>query len=116
MEKLDDRIAKALAEEDRAGMQALEERAFVVEALGLFEGRNAWIAVVTMVAQVAMFAVAVWCGWQFFAATEVLAALKWGLSAATLMILSAVVKMALLPMMQTNRILRALRGLERALT
>ena len=36
-----------------------------------------------MLAQTVMFLVSVWCLWQFFAATEVLAAVKWGLSGAT---------------------------------
>ncbi|WP_284163269.1 DUF6768 family protein [Frigidibacter sp. SD6-1] len=106
------RMTELLGEEDRALTAEFEERPFVAEAFGLFSGRNGWVAAVTMASQIAMFLAAVWCGWHFFRETDLLAALKWGLSGATLLILATVVKMALLPMMQANRILRALRALE----
>ena len=51
-------------------------------------------------------------GWQFYTATETLPALKWGLSAATLAIVAVQLKMALMPVLQANRVLLALRRLE----
>jgi hypothetical protein len=65
-----------------------------------------------MVVQSVMLLAAVWAGWQFYAATEVLAAVKWGLSAATLAILATVIKLSMVPQMQANRVLLALRRLE----
>ncbi|MBX9643648.1 MAG: hypothetical protein K2W91_06060 [Novosphingobium sp.] len=57
-----------------------------------------------MIAQLAMFIAAVWAGSHFFAATDSLAALKWGLSAAVLLLMSLMVKLALWPVIHFNRL------------
>ena len=62
--------------------------------------------------QTALFGGALWAGWHFYAATEVLAAVKWGLSAAVLAIVATQLKMALMPVLQANRVLLAIRRLE----
>jgi len=49
-------------------------------------------------------------------ASDVLLALKWGLSAAVLAVLATQLKMALMPQMQADRVLRALRRVELRLT
>ena len=113
MDKLDRMIAEALREEDRALMEGLEEPGFLPLFFSTLQGRQGWIVWVLMVVQTAMFLGAVWAGWQFYAATEMLAALKWGLSAAVLMVLATQIKMmTLFPQMQANRILLALRRVE----
>lgn len=112
MDKYDRMIAEALSAEDKALLAEMQEPDFIAQALGLMRGRNGWVAMVMLAVQTVMFLAAIWAGWQFYAATEVLAALKWGLSAAVLAILATQLKMALVPQMQAERVLRALRRLE----
>lgn len=60
----------------------------------------------------ATFIGALWTGWEFFRAPDVLTALHWGLPSAVLLIVSLMIKLALWPVMQTNRLLAALKRLE----
>jgi len=112
MDKYDQMIADALTTQDRALLSEMQEPNFFVQALGLMRGRNGWVAMVMLVVQTVMFVAAVWAGWRFYMATEVLVALKWGLSAAVLALMATQLKMALVPQMQADRVLRALRRLE----
>lgn len=112
MDKLDKMITEALRDEDQLIVDALEEPGFFELVFSTFRGPQGWVSVLLMVVQTAMFLAAVWAGWHFYTATEQLAALKWGLSAATLAILATQIKMALVPQMQANRVLRALRRVE----
>ena len=105
---LDRMIAEALAEDDTA----MPDPGYFSLAFSIFRGRTAWTNWVVMAVQVVMFLAAVWAGWHFYAATEAVAALKWGLSAATLAIVATQLKMALMPVMQANRVLLAVRKLE----
>jgi hypothetical protein len=113
MDDLDRRIAQALTESDP--LDAPGEPGFYALAFSTFRGPQGWVAWVLMAVQTVMFLAAFWAGWHFFAATEVLGALKWGLSAATLAILATQIKLSLVPHMQANRVILALRRLELAL-
>lgn len=112
MDKLDHMIAEALRDEDRALVEALEEPGFYELVFSTFRGPQGWVSMVLMAVQTVMFLAAIWAGWHFYSATDLLAALKWGLSAATLMILATLLKTMLMPQMQANRVLRALRRVE----
>jgi len=112
MDKLDRMIADALREEDRALTQGLEEPGFYRLAFSTLTGPQGWVSWVLLTVQTVMFFTAVWAGWHFYTATEVLPALKWGLSAAVLAVLATQLKMALVPQMQANRVLLALRRVE----
>lgn len=105
-------IAEALNEEDRELLESMDEPGFFALGLGQFRGKLGWVTWVLMLVQTAMFVAAIWCGWWFYSATEPLAALKWGLTAAVLAIVATQLKMALMPQMQADRVLRALRRLE----
>lgn len=112
MDELDRRIAEALQDDDLGLPANAPEPGFYPLAFSLFRGPQGWVALVMMVVQTAMFVAAVWAGWQFYAAAEVLDALKWGLSAATLAIVATQIKLSLMPQMQANRVILALRRLE----
>lgn len=112
MDELDRRIAAALAEDDLGLPENAQEPGFYALAFSTLRGPQAWVSWVLMIVQTVMFLFAVWAGWHFFVATEVLPALKWGLSAATLAIMATQLKMALVPHMQANRVILALRRLE----
>ncbi len=112
MDELDRRIAAALADNDLGLPEDASEPGFFALAFSTMRGPQGWVTWVLMVVQTVMFLVAVWAGWHFYTATDVLAAIKWGLSAATLAILATQIKMALMPQMQANRVILAIRRLE----
>lgn len=112
MNKLDRMIEEALAEEDRTIVAETQELGYFALALGLFSGRMGWVSWVVMVVQLALFAVAIWAGWHFFTASDTLLALKWGLSSATVALMSLMMKLSLMPVMQADRVIREMKRLE----
>lgn len=112
MDRIDEMIAEALSEEDREIVEATAERGWFRLGADQFRGKLGWITWVVMIVQTAMFIAAVWAGWHFFNATEVLAAVKWGISAGTLVIAALSMKLSLMPQIQADRVLRELRRLE----
>jgi hypothetical protein len=65
-----------------------------------------------MVAQTLLFLTGAWAAWHFFQAADPVSQLRWGLPAATLLILATILKMSLVPRMETNQIIRELKRLE----
>ncbi|MBV7410529.1 DUF6768 family protein [Maritimibacter sp. DP1N21-5] len=112
MNKLDRMIEEALSEEDRAILEATAEQGWFQQSFGLFTGRNGWVAWVLMAAQTALFVAGAWCAVEFYAATEVLSALRWGMTGAVLLIVATSLKLSLMPQIQADRVLRELRRLE----
>lgn len=114
MTEHDKTIDAAIAAEERALLQSIgEEPPYMQQLMSIFSsGRTAWINVVMLIAQTAMFIAAVWAGWHFFEATDTLIALKWGLSASVLMIMSLMIKLALWPVIHFNRMGERLSRLE----
>jgi len=112
MEKLDRMIAEALAQEDREILEATNARGVFAELAGQFTGHNAWVKWVSYL-YIAVFVVLfVWAAWQFFAATEALLALKWGVGAVLAMLIVAVLKIYLLTEIQTDRVIRELKRVQ----
>ncbi|MFV2038102.1 MAG: DUF6768 family protein [Paracoccaceae bacterium] len=112
MEKIDAMIKEALEAEDSSIWAETEELGYFASAFGLFRGKAAWVNWVIMLAQGGLFLVAVWFAVEFFAATDVVAALKWGISGAVLMLTAFSMKMSLMIPMQTNRVIRELKRVE----
>ena len=112
MDKLDGLIAQGLENGDKQILERTRELGYFQQALGLFSGRNGWINWIIILLQALMFFVAIWSGWHFFQATEMLSALKWGLSSATLLLMAGTLKFTLTPVMQANRIIRELKRVE----
>jgi hypothetical protein len=106
-------IDAALGAEERALLRSIgEEPSHVQQAIGLFEGRNGWVNVVLMVTQAVLFAAGLWAGWRFFVAETAMDAIHWGLPAAVALIMALMIKIALYPVMQTQRLLREIKRLE----
>jgi hypothetical protein len=106
-------IDEAMDAEERELLRRIsEEPGYLQQAIGIFEGRTGWVNLVLMIAQGAAFVVGAWAAWNFFNANDVLTALRWGLPAATLLLMSLVMKMALWPTIQANRIIRELKRME----
>lgn len=113
MQDIDRMIEEALDGEEQAMFRETAiEPGFFSQTFGLFGGRAGWVNLVLMVAQAAAFFVGAWAAWRFFQADSALSALHWGLPAAVLVLGSLVMKMALVPVMHANRVLRELKRLE----
>ena len=113
MTEPDRMIDEALAAEERALLAAIgEDKGFVGQALGLFDGPDSWVNRLLMVVQAMAFLASLWAGWRFFAADDVLTALRFGLPAATLLLMALVIKLSLTPVMQANRVIREIKRLE----
>ena len=112
MTKLDDLIEEALSVEDRDILDATAEQGWFELGLSQFSGRLGWVTWLIMVLQVTMFLIGFWCAYQFYNSTEMLSALKWGISGAVMMLMGIILKMSLVPQMHADRILRELKRLE----
>jgi hypothetical protein len=113
MRNLDEMIEEALDAEERELLRSIgEEPGFFSQAFGVFGGPAGWVNVFLMVVQGALFIAGVWAAWQFFEAADALTALRFGLPAAVLLLTALVIKMALVPAIQTNRVIRELKLLE----
>lgn len=110
---IDRMIEEALEGEEQALFRKTAgEPGFFGQALSVFDGRAGWANAVLMAAQTAAFVVGVWAAWRFFQADTPLSALHWGLPASVLILGSLVMKMALVPVVQANRMMRELKRLE----
>lgn len=112
MDKLDKLIEQALSDEDRRILEDTRELGFFELGLSQFRGKLGWVTWAITILQTVMFLVSVWFAIRFFAAEDVLMALKWGLPAAVLMLGGFVLKLSLMPQMQADRVLRELKRVE----
>jgi hypothetical protein len=111
MSKLDQLIAEALAEEARETGEPVEP-AFLGQALGLFRGRNAWVWTLTAVFQTLFFVIGIWAAWQFFTTSDLLMALRYGISSAVLILMATAMKFSMMPVIEANRVIREIRRAE----
>ncbi|WP_260483712.1 DUF6768 family protein [Sphingomicrobium flavum] len=100
------------AEERELLAQMGEEPGWFSQIFGLFTGKIGWTNIVLAITQAVMFIAGIWAAVHFFNATEPLEALRWGLPAAVLMILAAVIKLSMLPVVYVNRVLREVKLLQ----
>lgn len=113
MSNLGPSIDEAIAQEEQELLQTLsEEPGYFSQMSALFDSQGSWINYVLMTAQIMLFAIGAYAGWRFFGTTDALSALHWGLPAATLLLMSLMIKLALWPVVQANRILRAVKRVE----
>lgn len=113
MRDLDQMIDEALDAEERELLRSIgDEPGYIEQAMGIFSGRLGWVSVVLMIVQGAAFVGGAWAAWNFFATDDALTALRWGLPAAVLLLMSLTIKMALWPTIQTNRLMRELKRIE----
>lgn len=110
MPDLERMIDQAIHEEERELLRRMgEEPGFVDQAFGIFGGSTGWVNTYLIVVQTLLFVAGVWAAWSFFAAEDAVSQLRWGLPAAVLLLMAVMIKMAVWPTVQTNRILRELK-------
>ena len=112
MSTLDDTITASLNDRDREAFARTEELGWFALGLSQFTGKLGWVTWVVMATQVTMFVIGAWCAVQFFAAQDVLMALKWGLPSAVLILGALAMKLSLMPQIQAARILREIKRVE----
>lgn len=113
MTEIDKTLDEALRAEEADLLRRIgEEPGYLNQAMSVFEGRMGWVSTVLMITQAVAFVAGAWAAWNFFQATDVLAALRWGLPSSVLLIMSVMIKMSMWPTIQTNRVLRELKRME----
>ncbi len=112
MTRLDDLIRDALEGEDQVILDETRELGWFELGLAQFRGKLGWVTWVLMIVQSTLFIIGVWCAVRFFQATEVLPALKWGLSGAVLWITATSLELSLMPQLQADRVIRELKRLQ----
>ena len=113
MRDVDSLIEEALGREEREILDRIgAEPGFFGLALGLFSGKLGWVNALLMIVQGALFLGGAYAAWMFFAADETVSQLRWGLPSAVLLILATMIKMALWPNIQTDRLMRELKRIE----
>ena len=112
MQDIDRKIDAALDAEERELLHSLDEQGFFSLAVGVFSGPSGWMSMVMMFWQAIMFIAGVYAAWHFFAATDPVSQLRWGLPAMLLLIFAGMLKMALIPRMESNRLMRELKRIE----
>ncbi len=113
MHDSDQMLDEAIAAEERELLRMIgEEPGYLRQALGIFDGSTGWVNLVLMIVQGAAFVAGAWAAWNFFTADNVLLALRWGLPAATLLLMSLIIKTALWPTIQANRVIREIKRIE----
>lgn len=113
MRNIDDLIDRAVDEEERELLRSIgEEPGFFGQVFRIFRGPIGWVWIIMMIVQAALFLAGAWAGWRFFEATDALTALRWGLPATVLLISALIIKLSMVPTMETNRLLRELKRVE----
>ena len=113
MHKADEDIDAAIAAEEQELLRQIDREPSYFRQLGsIFQGGAAWVNYVMMIAQTGLFIAGVFAGWRFYEATDPVSALQWGLPSAVMLVMSLMIKLALWPVLQTNRVLLALKRLE----
>ena len=110
--KIDDLIREALEGRDRALLGETEELGYFALGLKQFGGKLGWVTWVIMIVQALFFIAGVWCFVEFYQTSELMPALKWGLSGAVALIFSLQLKLSLAPQMQADRVIRQLKRIE----
>ena len=113
MSDIDKLIDDALDAEERDLMHRIgDEPSYFEQVFGMFKGRTGWASVTLVITQLVMFLVGVWMALRFFDAATPLDALRWGLPAATLILMALIVKMAFWPQLHIQRLSSELKRIE----
>jgi len=110
MKDLDRLIEQAIDEEERDLLRRIgEEPGVMDQVLGTFGGRLGWVNALIIVVQTLLFLAGVWAAWMFFAASDPVTQLRWGLPAAVLLLMALIIKTMVWPSFLTSRMLRELK-------
>ncbi len=112
MDYLDIRIKELTSEAEEHLLRSSQPLGWLGLARRLFRGRLGWTVWANIATQIVAIVAGVWTAIEFFSATDVLTAVKFGLSSAVLILIAVQLKQSLIPHAQTERVLRALKRVE----
>lgn len=112
MSYLDIRIQELLTETDAHLLRSSQPHGWMGTVRAMRQGKLAWVFWLTWVLQLGFLIIGIWAAFRFFQATEVLSALKWGLSATVLLLGGLQIKVGLAPHIHAERLLRELKRIE----
>lgn len=112
MNKLDRLIEETLNAEDRALFSQYGEQGMFSEIAGLFTGKFGPWNMLTAVAQLILFAGALYAGRQFIAVDDLAEMIRWGALAGVLFAAISVIKLMQWEQVHANRIIREIKRVE----
>ena len=112
MDKLDQMIAEALAEEDHDILTQTQELGLFRQMAGQYRGQDAWVNWLSTLALFAYAGLAFWAAWRFFTETDAAAVAFWGILLAVAVLAIGMIKLYLLSKIETDRVLRELKRVE----
>ena len=112
MNYLDVRISELIDETEAHLLRSSQPYGFQGYLRMMLKSRLRIVVRVVMILVVLFLAGAIWAAIGFYEATDTLAAVKYGVTASTLVILAAVLQIGLAPQMQAERLIRALKRIE----
>lgn len=113
MDRLDEMIREALDDEDRAILDKVGWDQSSTDMVGdMFRGKIGLLNLTLIFGLLAWFALGLYATWKAYHVTDVVDVVRWGLVAAVCLIGAAVAKINLLPTLQANRTLHAIKRLE----
>ena len=113
MDKLDEMIRQTLDDEDRKILDRIGWEQSSGDMVGdLFRGRVGILNLTLIFGLFAWFGVGVYAMWKAYSVSEVVEVVRWGLVATVFIIGTVVAKVGLIPSIQANRTLHAIKRLE----
>lgn len=112
MDTFDERVGRALTDEDRALLARHGQQGYFAEALGLFRGPMGATMRLVYVVVLASAAGALYALWRLLTATDPLDAVQWGVGTLALLQVTVLCKSYMGSHLEANRVLRELKRLE----
>ena len=113
MTHIDDRIRSALEAEDQELFDQLDSDMGLHDMIfEPFKGKMRWMSVLAMAYIFVFFALAIYCGFQFYAAHEIKALLTWGGGCIVCVLFVMSLKLWFWMELQKNSILREIKRVE----
>lgn len=113
MTKTDQDFDTALRTEEQELLRQIADEPGYFSQLGtVFGGATGWVNLILVGAQALLFIAGVVCAVHFYQATNAHSAVFWGIPGAVSLLMALMIKLALWPVVQANRVLRAIKHLE----
>lgn len=111
-EEIDKMIREALSQEEAKFYDQLGEQSLPEMVGGLFAGKMKWLTVLTVVIQFFWLAAAVYCGYQFFEATDLREMMIWGAGGFLFTMSMSMLKLFHWMQMDKNALMREIKRME----
>lgn len=112
MDYLEKRIQELGSEHEAHLLRASQPWGWSGLLRATFRSRLGGATRVILLLQIVLLVISIWAAIQFFTATDTLAAVKYGITWAVLLIVANVYIVGLMPHLHTERVLRALKRVE----